>query len=232
MNDTRSEILAGWKVVLPVSIGVIPLGLALGVLVVQSGLAWYWALLISLIVFAGSMEFLLVGLFAAAAPLAQIALSAFLVNFRHVFYALTFPLHRVNGIGWKAYSTFTLTDEAYGLTTSRDAQTWSRAKIIAIEAGLQIVWVISVIAGALLGGLIPPEIIGIDFAVTALFVVLAIEAYKAMKSLPIVSLALLCALVGAIISKEHMLLISMGMFVVALTASYLFAKHREVPADE
>lgn len=67
------------------------MGLAFGVLVIQYGLPWWVAPLLSGIVFAGSIEFLLAGLLAAGAPLVQIALTALIVNFRHAFYALTFP---------------------------------------------------------------------------------------------------------------------------------------------
>ena len=216
----------GWRIVLPVCIAVVPLGPALGVLVVQAGLDWWWAPVFAAVIFAGSMEFLIIGLFAAAAPLAQIALSTLLVNFRHVFYALSFPLHRVNGRGWKAYSTFALTDEAYAVTASPEAQNWSRTRILSIQGFFQLVWVASVAVGALLGTLIPSWIVGLDFAVTALFVVLTIEAYKVRRSLPLPILALVCAVGALLISAEHMLVIAMGLFVGALIASYLFVKRR------
>ncbi|NGN94415.1 branched-chain amino acid ABC transporter permease [Nocardioides sp. KC13] len=223
---THEEVLAGWRAVLPACVAVVPLGLALGVLVVHSGLAWWWAPVLGAIVFAGTMEFLLVGLLAAAAPLAQIAVSALLVNFRHVFYAISFPLHRVHGAGWKAYSTFALTDEAYALTVTPESAGWSRARIIAIQAFFHAAWVICVAAGAGLGSLIPPQVVGLEFAVTALFVVLGLEAYKVRRSLPIPVLALGCAIVAALISRENMLLIAMGMFVAAIVASYVLTARR------
>lgn len=224
--STRGDLAAGWRTALPASIAVIPLGLALGVLVVQTGFAWWWGPVIAAIVFAGSMEFLLIGLIAAAAPLAQVAVSTLLVNFRHVFYALTFPLHRVRGFGWKAYSTFALTDEAYALTATPDSATWSRARIVSTQASFHLCWVSSVTAGSLLGLVVPPQIVGLDFAVTALFTVLGIEAYKVKRALPTPVLALACALIGALVSHEHMLVIAMGLFVAALAASYAFANRR------
>src|SRR5690625_7784487 len=102
----RWEISQGWKIVLPASAAVAPLGLALGMLVSQSGLAWWWAPVLAAVVFAGSMEFLLVGLLMAAAPLAQVAVSTLLVNFRHVFYAMSFHLHRGGGLWWEVYCSF------------------------------------------------------------------------------------------------------------------------------
>ena len=223
---TREELVAAWRTVLPACVAVVPLGLALGVLVVHSGLAWWWAPVLGAIVFAGTMEFLLVGLLAAAAPLAQIAVSTLLVNFRHVFYAISFPLHRVHGAGWKAYSTFALTDEAYALTVTPQSAGWSRARIIGIQAFFHVAWVLCVAAGAGLGSLIPPQVVGLEFAVTALFVVLGLEAYKVRRSLPIPVLALGCALVAALISRENMLLVAMGMFVAAIVGSYVLGVRR------
>lgn len=223
---TREEIAAGWRTVLPACVAVVPLGLALGVLVVQSGLAWWWAPVLGAVVFAGSMEFLLVGLLAAAAPLAQIAVSTLLVNFRHVFYAISFPMHRVRGRGWRAYSTFAMTDEAYALTATPEAAGWSRARIVSIQASFHVAWVLCVAAGAGLGSLIPPGVVGLDFAVTALFVVLGMEAYKVRRSVPISVLALGCAIVAALISRDNMLLIAMGMFCAALVCSYVLAARR------
>ncbi|MFE7223863.1 AzlC family ABC transporter permease [Nocardioides sp. NPDC057577] len=223
---TRDELAAGWRTVLPACVAVVPLGLALGVLVVQSGLAWWWAPVLGAVVFAGSMEFLLVGLLAAAAPLAQIAVSTLLVNFRHVFYAISFPMHRVRGRGWRAYSTFALTDEAYALTATPEAAGWSRTRIVGIQAFFHLAWVLCVAVGAGLGSLIPPQVVGLDFAVTALFVVLGLEAYKVRRSVPVSALALGCAIVAALISRDNMLLIAMGMFCAALVCSYVLAVRR------
>ncbi|WP_276327118.1 AzlC family ABC transporter permease [Streptomyces viridochromogenes] len=94
----------------------LPLGLAFGALVVRSGLDWWWAGLSAALIYGGSFEFLLIGMVTAVAPPASIAVAAFLVQARHVFYALSFPLHRVRGRLAKTYSTFALTDEAYALT--------------------------------------------------------------------------------------------------------------------
>lgn len=223
---TGSDVLAGWRTVLPACIAAIPMGLALGVVAVQAGLPWWWAPILAAVVFAGSVEFLLVGMLAATAPLAQIALSTLLVNFRHVFYALSFPLYRVDGRAAKAYSTFALTDEAYALTATPEAARWSRARIIAIQAFFHAAWVLSVAAGAGLGTMIPPQVVGLEFAVTALFLVLGMDAYKTLRSVPVPVLAIGSALVAALISREHLLLIAMSVFVAALTCLYALTRRR------
>ncbi len=84
----------------------VPLGLAFGLLLVQSGFHWWWAPIFSLTIYAGSLEFLAIGLVLAVTPLASIAMTTLLVNFRHVFYALSFPLHRVRGKAARLYSMY------------------------------------------------------------------------------------------------------------------------------
>jgi len=222
----REEVWQGWRAVLPACAAVLPLGLALGVLVVQTGFSWWWGPLIALFIFAGSLEFLMVGMLAAAAPLSQIAVSALLVNFRHVFYAISFPLHRVHGRGWKVYSTYALTDEVYAVTADPKAQTWSRTRILSIQLIFQAVWVASVCAGGLLGQLIPDSVVGLDFAITVLFAVLSIDAYRARRSIPVTILALGCALAGVLIAPADMLIVSMALFVAALIGSYVVSRAR------
>lgn len=81
----------------PIGLAFIPLGMALGFVVVHAGLDWWWAPTFAAVIYAGSLEFLMVPLVAAAAPVATVALTTLVVNARHVFYALSFPLHRVRG---------------------------------------------------------------------------------------------------------------------------------------
>lgn len=215
------QIRLGARNVLPACLAVIPLGLALGVLLVRTGLPWWSAPLLAGLVFAGSLEFLLIGLLAVAAPLSHIALTTMVVNFRHVFYAISFPLHRVRGRKAKAYSMFALTDEAYALTIEAERENYSSARIVSIQSLFHASWTISVLAGALLSGLIPESIRGLDFAVTALFTVLAIEAYKAYRSLPLSLLALVSAVVASWIAPQSMMVVAMVMFLAGLALVYV-----------
>ena len=66
---------------------------------------------------------------ATAAPIVTVALTTFVVNSRHVFYALSFPLDRVRGMLGKAYSTYMLSDEAYAVGVSPEAKTWTTRPI-------------------------------------------------------------------------------------------------------
>ncbi|GAB3616550.1 branched-chain amino acid exporter BrnF [Okibacterium endophyticum] len=220
------EALAGIRIALPAGVAMAPLGMALGVLISQSGLPWWTAPLFTGVIFAGSLEFLLVGMVVAASPLASVALTALLVNFRHVFYALSFPLHQIRSRGLRVLSTYILCDEAWALTAHPEARTWTGARILGIQSVFYVNWVVSATVGVLAGSLIPPSVVGLDFAITAFFVVLGIDAYRARRSVPIPLIALACALFFAVFAGDSMILSAMGAFVAVLLVSYVWKRWR------
>lgn len=201
----------------PVGLAFIPLGLALGLLVVHAGLAWWWAPVFAAVIYAGSLEFLMVSLAASAAPIATVALTSLLVNSRHVFYALSFPLHRVTGLPAKLYSTYTLSDEAYAVGVSPAAQTWTRRQILLMQAALQVLWVSGATLGGLVGAALPVDrLVGLDFALTALFVVLAIDAYRQRPDPLSAVLATVIAVAAWILVPGQMLVAAFAGFTVLL----------------
>ncbi|MGP3977116.1 AzlC family ABC transporter permease [Streptomyces sp. 8N114] len=218
----QSEARAAFQDCASVGLGMLPLGLAFGALVIQSGLDWWWAGLSAALIYGGSFEFLLIGMVAAAAPLTSIAVAAFLVQARHVFYALSFPLHRVRGRLAKTYSTFALTDEAYALTAAEQAHAWSSRRILWLQFFMHLYWAGSATAGALLGSLIPDSVIGLDFALTALFTVLALDAIRDLRGdLPTPVLALACALAARLLFPGQMLLTAFAFFCAGLLARHI-----------
>jgi 4-azaleucine resistance transporter AzlC len=189
----------------PVGLGLFSLGLAFGLVVVHAGLDWWWATVFTAVVYAGSLEFLLVGLATAAAPLLVVASTTLIVNLRHVFYALSFPLDRVDGVLAKVYSTYALSDEAYAVT-SVEPRDWTSRRILLVQFVFQVAWVSGATIGALAGSALPVERVqGLDFALTALFVVLAIDAYRARPE-PLLALgAAACAVLAWLLVPEQML---------------------------
>lgn len=201
--DSTRQVLA---LAAPIGFGLFPLGIALGMLVVHAGLAWWWAPVFAGVVYAGLLEFLLIGMAVAAAPLAQVALTAAVVNSRHVFYALSFPLHRVRGRLARAYSTFALTDEAYALTTGPASESWRTRQIVSLQLLLQGIWVCGATAGAVLGANLPLDRLqGLDFALTALFLVLAVDAYRSRPDPAVVVAAAACAALAWLLVPAELL---------------------------
>ncbi|WP_190144675.1 AzlC family ABC transporter permease [Streptomyces glebosus] len=226
----RSDLIRALKDSGSVGLGAYPMGVAFGVLVVHSGLDWWWASVFSGFIYAGSLEFLFLGLVLATAPLASVAVTAFLVNFRHVFYALSFPLHQVRGPFGKAYSTFALSDEAYAVTTGEAAQSYSSRRILLLQVFIHLYWAGGATTGALFGSVIPDRITGLDFAVTALFTVLAIDAFRVRRDIPTPVLALVCALVGRFVFPGQMLLAAFLMFTAGLMARYAWIRKERAHA--
>lgn len=213
-------MLSALRSTLPVAGAFLPLGLAFGVLVTHSGLDWWWATAFATVIYAGSLEFLLLGMVLALTPLASVAVTAFLVNFRHVFYALSFPLNRVPGLPAKAYSTFALSDEAFAVGVSPAARRWGQREIITMQVCLHVAWAGSVTAGALLGTLIPPWVVGLEFAMTALFLILGVEAFRVRRDVPTALVAVGCVVFARLVAPGQFLVVALGLFVAVLILRY------------
>jgi 4-azaleucine resistance transporter AzlC len=210
----------------PIGLAFIPLGMALGFLVVHSGLAWWWAPVFAAVIYAGSLEFLMVGLAATAAPVATVALTTFIVNSRHVFYALSFPLDRVRGLWAKVYSTYTLSDEAYAIAVSPEATSWNTRQILVMQACFQLLWVSGATLGGLVGEALPIDrLVGVEFALTALFIVLAIDAYRQRPDPFTAVAAAVCAVAAWVIVPGQMLVCAFAAFTVVLLVRRRFEGH-------
>jgi 4-azaleucine resistance transporter AzlC len=172
----------------PVLLGYIAIGLAFGLLFVKSGQPWWLATVMSLIVYAGAAQFMAVGLIASGTGIAEIAVLTLVVNARHMVYGLSL-LDRFGACRrFKAYLVFALTDETYGILTTVEppggeaASSDEREAFYATVSALdQSYWVIGSTLGALIGGLIPFDTKGIDFALTALFIVLLVEQMRTVR---------------------------------------------------
>ncbi len=177
----------------PILFGYLPMGMAFGVLFQDLGYPWPYATLMGLLIFAGSAQFLAIGLLAAGAGWVEVALSTFLLNARHLFYGLSM-LKRYGHWGLrKLYLIFGLTDETYALLTSTTPpkQVDPPRYYLWITALNQSYWVAGCTLGAWLGAALPFNPEGMEFIITALFTVLLIEQWKRLQeSLPLVIAAL------------------------------------------
>ena len=90
---------------------------------------------------------------------------------------------------------------------------------------LQLFWVVSVTVGALGGTLIPDRVVGLEFAMTGLFLVLGVEAFKARRDLPTPLAAVACVIFGRMVAPEQMLVVSLGLFTLSLILRYQWPRH-------
>jgi len=196
-----------------------PLGIAFGLLVVQAGLPWWVAPALSIAGFAGSLELLLIGMVVVATPLATIALTTFLVNFRHVFYAFSFPLGIVKHPVAKAYSVYALIDEAYAVTAaSRD--TWTPWRLVTMQLAFQSYWVGGGLTGVMVASLLPGSIHGLEFALCALFVTLTLDAARTRKQVPSILLAGMSFGLAVLVFPGQALFAALVLFLALLLGRY------------
>lgn len=186
---------------IPVLTGYLFIGMAFGVMIQEKGYNFLWAMLMSLLCYAGSGQYLAVNFFVPGVSLFQVIFLEFMVNIRHIFYGLSL-LERFAEAGKKRlYLIFSLTDETYSLyfITKVPKDVEEDKFLFAIAALDQSYWIIGSGIGALLGNIIPFDATGIDFAMTALFVVIMVEQWMEKKNRPSVVIGLICALICLLI---------------------------------
>jgi len=164
-----------FKTSLPVAFGYVPLGMAFGVLLVGLGDPWWWSPVMGLVIYAGSAQFLAVGLLAAGATAFDAFVATLLLNLRHAFYGLALrDRYRALGPG-RGYAIFGLTDETFSLLAGRAPEPRDREFVVALTAWNQGWWVLGCTLGALAGHSLPFSTQGLGFSLTALFAVLLVE---------------------------------------------------------
>jgi len=210
---------------LPVLGGYSVLGFAFGLLVVGAALPWYSATLMSLIIFAGSGQFVLVGLLAATAPLTSIALTTLMVNSRHMFYGLSY-IDFFSSMGKKRwYMIFSLTDETYALLSliREEEKSPEEKRTLAwmVAALNHLYWIGGSTAGALAGTYLPMVSEGVEFSMTALFIVILIEQLIQQKTYAIAFISFFSALLIYLYMQSSAFLFpSMVLMLLLLFAQY------------
>lgn len=172
-----------FAVTIPVLCGYLFIGFAFGVMLRDIGYTSPWAFLTSLTVYAGSGQYLLVSLLAANASLVTVAFMTLLLNCRHIFYGLSFleTFHQMGHAKW--YMIFSLTDETYSLLCSLKTpeNVDPNAMCLWIAMLDHSYWIFGSVIGAIIGGVLPFDSTGIDFAMTSLFTVIFIEQWMSTK---------------------------------------------------
>lgn len=208
-------------------LGIFPLGIGLGFLVVQSGLPWWVAPALSIGVFAGSVEFLLVGMLASATSLITIAVTVFAVNFRHVFYAFSFPVHVTKPGIQRAYSIYAMIDEAYATAVMIPEKQNNATRLLTMQVASHAYWVGGSLIGVLLASLLPTTVDGFEFALVALFTVLTLDAFRGRREVPSSLLAGLAVAVALVATPDQAMLVALSLFFVLLIVRFLVDRFRQ-----
>ena len=206
------------KTTLPIFFGYLPLGIAFGLLFQELGYPWYYATLMGVCIYAGAAQFMAVGLLAAGAGFVEIAMATFFLNSRHLFYGLAL----LNSFGnWglrKIYLIFGLTDEVYSLMSTIELpEGTDKPQFYFLMTILsQGYWVLGCTLGAWAGTKLVFNTQGMEFAATALFMVLLIEQWiKVRRPLPFI-IALIASAIALLLFAQHMLILAISLSLIMM----------------
>lgn len=214
---------------LPVLTGYLVLGFGFGILLKANGLPLLLAPAMSLLIYAGSMQYVAIGLLTGGASLLTVALTTLMVNARHLFYGISMLDQYKTAGRLKPYLIFALTDETYSLVC-REQPAFSPAERRRYDFWVslldQLYWVVGSTLGAAVGSLLYFNSEGIDFALTALFITVFLEQWLTTNDhLP--------AVIGVAVSVGCLLLFGGEHFLIPamLVIALLLCLRKEGTAD-
>lgn len=220
MNEKTKALKAAFPYTIPVMLGYLFIGIAFGVLFENKGYNFMWAILMSTLVYAGSMQYVAINFFTGGVSLITIVFITLMVNIRHVFYGLSM-IDKFKDMGKvKPYMIFSLTDETYSLLCLTDTPKDVNQNYFLFFIALlnQSYWVIGSFIGSVAGSLITFNSEGIDFAMTALFTVIFVEQWLFCTShIPAITGVLITIICLIFFGAENFLLPSMLLILIVLT---------------
>lgn len=175
------ELIQGVKTAWPICLGYIPIGFAFGVLAQKQGLAHGEIAFMSIIVFAGSSQFIAISMLSAGAASVSIILTTFIVNLRHLLMSSSLAVFLRNQKRWKlSLFAYGVTDESFAINHIRfGTGKWSLNQATALNFTANLTWIVSTIIGGIGGQFIEAGTFGIDYALIAMFICLLIFQLKA-----------------------------------------------------
>lgn len=230
MTGYKKAFRKAFPYTIPVLTGYLFIGIAFGVMYAEKGYSFLWAILMSLLVYAGSGQYLAVNFFVPGFSFLQVIFLTFMVNVRHIFYGISL-LEKFNKMGKKRwYMIFGLTDETYSLlcTTNVPEDVEEDKFLFAISIMNQSYWVLGSAIGAIAGTVLPINSEGIDFAMTALFVVIFIEQWMDRKNRIPELIGVAVAVIALLIFDASSFVLPAMLAIVAL----LFVGRRKLDKED
>ena len=214
-----TALKAAFPATIPVLTGYGCLGLAYGLLMAANGYGPLWSTLMSAIGFGGSMQYVAITLLVTAFDPLQAFLLALMVNARHIFYGISM-LDKYKGLGKvRPFLIYVLSDETFSLVSTLEPPEGVERKgfyfwISLLDYGY---WVAATALGGLLGRFLTFDTTGLDFALTALFVVLFLEQWKKKENRPAGVVGVACAAVSlAVFGAERLVIPAMVLILAVL----------------
>lgn len=220
IKNHKAALRAALPHTIPILSGYIVLGTAYGILMHSQGISLFWTTFSSIFIYAGSMQFVTVALLAAGFDLIGAFMMTLMVNARHLFYGISF-LQKYSGMGKiKPYLILSLTDETFSVLCSAEPPSDVPKKWFYFYISLlnQIYWISGSVIGGILGGLIRFETRGLEFVLTALFVVIFISQWKSAKNhIPAIIGVLSTVVCRLIFGADDFIIPSMLLILLSVT---------------
>ncbi len=216
MIQQKNAISKAFYKTVPVMAGYIVLGTGFGILLRNAGYGMLWALSMSLFIYAGSMQYVGVGLLTGGASVITTAITTIMVNGRHLFYSISMIDKYKNAGKYKPYMIFALTDETYSLLCDdNDNDNLYRFLVSLFN---QSYWVMGTLIGSILGKVIPFSTRGIEFSMTALFIASFTEQWITSKNHVPAVIGILCTtLCLVLLGPDKFLVPAMFLITFVLT---------------
>ena len=203
----------------PVLTGYLVLGIGFGVILRSHGYGVLYAAAMSIFIYAGSMQYVAVDMIVGGASLLAAALTALMVNARHLFYGISM-IEPYKSVRRKPFLIFTLTDETYSLVAHRErvlTQEDPERYCFFVSLLNYGYWVIGSMTGALIGAVLPFSSEGIDFALTALFLTIFTEQWLSTKKHTPAVIGVLATLAALLlVGQDRFLLLAMALILLLL----------------
>ncbi len=224
-STPRDELLAGARDQLPLLIGVVPFGLVFGALAIAAGIPALEAQAFSLFIFAGSPQFVAIGLVAGQTPALLIVATILVVNLRHLLYSASLgPQVQHLPLRWRVPLAWLLTDEAFAMASLRyrqEARQCAHWYFLGTGLMLWASWQLSTLAGIALGARVPDSW-ALDFALPLTFLAILVPQVRDRPSLAAAIVAGVCAvaLAGVPLKLGLMAAILVGVAAGALLEAW------------
>ena len=219
----REGALASW----PICFGYIPIGLAMGVLASQAAIPVWAVTMMSIMVFAGSAQFICVAMLASGASAWSIIVTTFVVNLRHFLMSSAVAVH-LSGLRKTFLSMFAygITDETFAVNMTHFKKgNWDPLRAITLNQFSNAAWVLSTTVGAFLGDFIPRGAFGTDYALTAMFLALLLFQLNDLVAVVTGILAIIIATVWYLLIPGDSYIIAAA--ITAATLGYFFKRYKE-----
>lgn len=229
------ELRFALKYTIPIFFTYLFLGIAFGVLMSDAGYGVLLSTASAVFIYAGSMQLVMVPMLASGASLLTLALMAFFINARHIFYGIGF-IEKFRKMGWRyPYMIFSLTDETYSILCSVKYETGLNEEKCAflISALNHSYWIIGCFLGSCAGRFLQFDTRGIDFSLTAFFLVVVVNQWRQFRSkLPFLTAAVCSVGFYLLLGKDYFLIPTLICCLVALIFLRKPIQAKEGMADE